>query len=82
MADGHDVVVAEIDFRDLACGCRGDLRHQLVCEHLAKVLVLFDFVANLDEPFFNGGLFRAFTKIWQSDSDLSEISADHHLAEE
>ena len=41
MADWDNVIVAKVDLRDLACGCRRDLGDKLVCEDLTKVLVLY-----------------------------------------
>ena len=40
---------------------------------------LFDFVANLNIPLLDGGLFGALAQIRQLDCNLGKVSAKHHL---
>lgn len=77
---GDDVVVAIVDSSDFARGCRGDLGDQLVREHLAKILVFFDLVANFDEELFYGGFLGTFSQIRQRHINLCERSEGKHLA--
>ena len=40
---------------------------------------LFYFIADLNVPLFNSGLFGALTQIWQLNVDVREVAAHEHL---
>ena len=64
-ADGDDVTRLTGEFDDLARNGGGDLDGRLVGHHRADHILLVDLVADLDEPFADLGLNRAFTKVRQ-----------------
>ena len=41
MANWDNVIVAKVNLRDFACGCRWNLGDELVCKDLTEVLVLY-----------------------------------------
>lgn len=81
MADWNDLIVTKVDLSDFTSGCRGNLCNEFVREDFAQILVLFNFIANLDVPLFDSGLLGSLTQVWQFDCNLSEVSAHQHLLE-
>lgn len=75
MSNWNNIVIAKVDGANDSSRCGRNLCDKFVGEDFAKVLILFNFIANLDIPLFERGLLRALAQIGQFHENLRKVAA-------